>query len=275
MKRERGGGYLLERFLELAVPGVGGRLLRRWGRVGEAGATVELAVPALAGLLAPGRAEGRVPVLVGFIQMVRETPDFQEFGRLEQGRQPELGHVDLPAVYELEDRVHLRGRDVAHDDHRVLGRGLVEDSLEVSTAGRQHDSVGPEAASLAGEGHVDKLLLLEQVLEKVLQALEVAVPAQAQEAVLLARSSGVSSSSDLGLRHGGCFELGPGEMITSENDRSCMGGFFTIGAVSLLLCPPFSRFVKTIEKKRFTGHRGFICKSKSNSSCFSFVTGPS
>ena len=112
------------------------------------------------------------------LQVVGQTADLQEPGRLEEGRELVLWHVNFTAVDELEDEIHLGPGHVAHDDDGALGTRLVEHSAEVGRAGGEHHPVGSKGAALAGQRYVDKELLVEELIEQVLEALDVGIPSE-------------------------------------------------------------------------------------------------
>ena len=55
--------------------------------------------------------------------------------------------------------------NVLEDDDGVLGRVLLQQSLEVGTAGRENHLVSLAALPVAGNGHVAEGLLVPEVLE--------------------------------------------------------------------------------------------------------------
>jgi len=69
--------------------------------------------------------------------------------------------------------------DVPEEDDGVAVRRVVEHGLEVGRAGRQDHFVGLELDSVAGQGHVDKGLVVQEVLEDAQQVVLVVVPSQA------------------------------------------------------------------------------------------------
>lgn len=111
---------------------------------------------------------------------VGQAPDLQALGDLEQRAYLLLGDVYLPLVHELDGCLELGPLDVLHYDYWVLARVVEEQGLEVGTAGRQDHLVGLDRVSVAGEGHVDEALALEQLIEHVGQVGLVVVPAQAE-----------------------------------------------------------------------------------------------
>ena len=114
-------------------------------------------------------------IMVGFILVflfifdglrgLGQTLDLQPLRRLEELRQLVLRHVHLAGVHELQDGGQVGEGDVLQDDDRVLGRVLLQQGLEVGTAGGENHLVSLAALAVAGDGHVAEGLLISEVLE--------------------------------------------------------------------------------------------------------------
>ena len=145
--------------------------------------------PALLALLEAGRAGREVQRLLeaarprGQLVLavdVGEAAYLEALGDLEQRADLLLRHVYLTLVHELDRRLHLRPLDVLHYDDRVLAGIVEEERLEVGAARGEHHLVGLDRVPVAGQGHVDEALALQQLVEDVGQVRLVVVPAQAE-----------------------------------------------------------------------------------------------
>lgn len=148
--------------------------------------------------------------------------------------------MNFSSIDELQDEVHLSIGDISHDDDRVLGTILLEHTSEVGGAGREHDSVSLERPSFAGQGHIDKELLLQQALKELLQTFHMAVPSQAQDTFLVIGASSLVSIISCGLiGHGGCLILVEADPIEVASDPGCM--WREVISLLLFLFPPLQR----------------------------------
>merc|ERR1719186_2310530 len=73
--------------------------------------------------------------------------------------------VHLPSVHELQYGSQVHEGDVLEDDDRVLSRVLLQQILEIWTAGAQDHLVSLGVLPLSGDSHVTERLLIPQVLE--------------------------------------------------------------------------------------------------------------
>lgn len=105
-------------------------------------------------------------------------------------------HVDLAAVHEVDERLHVLEPTVAHQNDRILAVhvAVAEDRIEVGAARAQDDPVGAQRLALARDRHVAEAAAVEQLREHRLQIAVVILPAQA---VLLRRHRGKGAGNRL------------------------------------------------------------------------------
>jgi len=96
---------------------------------------------------------------------IDEAFDLEFLGGLEELGQLVLADVHLAGVHELEDGLQVAVRHVLEDDDRVLGRVLLQQSLEEGGAGGEHHLVRLARLAVAGERHIQEVLLGAEVLE--------------------------------------------------------------------------------------------------------------
>ena len=99
------------------------------------------------------------------LRSLGQSLHLQPLGSLQKCWQLILGHVHLPRVHELQDGGQMSEGDVFEDDDGVLGRVLLQQSLEVGTTGREDHLVSLAALSVAGNRNVTEGLLISQVFE--------------------------------------------------------------------------------------------------------------
>ena len=76
-----------------------------------------------------------------------------------------LGDIDLSGIHELQDGREMLEGDVFQNDDGMFGRVLLQQGLEVGTAGGEDHLVSLAALAIAGNRHVTEGLLIPQVLE--------------------------------------------------------------------------------------------------------------
>merc|ERR1719348_968266 len=94
-----------------------------------------------------------------------QTLDLEPLCSLEELWELILSNIHLPSVHELKNGSEMGKGHVLEDDDGVLGRVLLQQSLEVGAASREDHLVSLAALPLTGNGHVCEGLLIPQVLE--------------------------------------------------------------------------------------------------------------
>lgn len=74
-------------------------------------------------------------------------------------------------VYKRQYVLHMFLLDVLQENNRVLARNRLQDLLEIRTARRQYHLVRLEQLPIASDGHVDELLLFDNILYRNTNAL--------------------------------------------------------------------------------------------------------
>ena len=78
-----------------------------------------------------------------------ESLDFESLSSLQKCRQLVLGYIHLTSVHELQDGGQMGEGDVFEDNDGMLGRVLLQQGLEVGTAGGEDHLVSLAALAVA------------------------------------------------------------------------------------------------------------------------------